>query len=60
MAELKITLTRSVIGANKEQRKVVKALGLKKTNSTVVRQDIPTVRGMINKVSHLLTVEENN
>lgn len=60
MAELKITLTRSVIGASEAQRKVVKALGLRKTNSTVVREDTPTVRGMINKVNHLLTVEENN
>lgn len=60
MAELKITLSRSVIGASEAQKKVVKALGLGKTNSTVVRQDNPAVRGMINKVSHLLTVEENN
>lgn len=60
MAELKITLTRSVIGSSKKQKAVVKALGLGKTNSSVVREDNPSVRGMINKVSHLLTVEEMN
>jgi large subunit ribosomal protein L30 len=60
MAELKITLSRSVIGSSKKQKAVVKALGLGKTNSSVVREDNPSVRGMINKVSHLLTVEEMN
>ena len=60
MAELKITLTRSVIGASEAKRKVVKALGLGKTNSTVVRPDQPSVRGMVNKISHLVTVEEIN
>lgn len=58
MANLKITLSRSVIGCNEAQRKVVKALGLKKTNSVVIRPDVDSVRGMVNKVSHLVTVEE--
>lgn len=58
MAKLKITLSRSVIGANEKQRKVVKALGFTKTNQTIIRDDIDTVRGMVRKVSHLLTVEE--
>ena len=60
MAELKITLTRSVIGASEAQRKVVKALGLGKTNSTVVRPDQDSIRGMVKKVNHLVTVEEIN
>lgn len=60
MAELKITLSRSVIGSSEAQRKVVKALGLRKTNSTVIRPDTPSVRGMVNKVNHLVTVEEIN
>ncbi|MEE0434613.1 MAG: 50S ribosomal protein L30 [Peptococcaceae bacterium] len=60
MAELKITLTRSVIGASEAQRKVVKSLGLGKTNSTVVRPDNASIRGMVNKVNHLVTVEEIN
>lgn len=58
MAKLHITLTRSVIGRPEAQRKVVQALGLKKTNKTVVHEDNAAIRGMINKVSHLLTVEE--
>ena len=56
--ELHITLTRSVIGRTKVQRDTVGALGLKKLNQTVVKQDNVTTRGMINRVSHLITVEE--
>lgn len=58
MAKLKITLTRSVIGRPETQRKTVEALGLKKTNSSVVLEDNEANRGQINKVSHLLSVEE--
>lgn len=58
MAQLKITLTRSTIGSNESQKKVVKALGLGKRNSSVVRPDCDSVRGMINKVAHLVCVEE--
>lgn len=56
--ELHITLTRSVIGRTQVQRDTVLALGLKKLNQTVVKQDNLTIRGMINRVSHLITVEE--
>jgi len=56
--ELHITLTRSVIGRTQVQRDTVQALGLKKLNQTVVKQDNITTRGMINRVSHLITVEE--
>ncbi|MDS8945591.1 50S ribosomal protein L30, partial [Streptococcus pneumoniae] len=42
----------------KNQRKVVEALGLKKMNQTVEHKDNAAIRGMINKVSHLVTVEE--
>ena len=55
---LKITLTKSVIGASPKQRKVVEALGLKKVNQSVELIDSPVTRGAINKVSHLLTVDE--
>lgn len=55
---LKVTLTRSTIGRPKNQRKVVKALGLKKMHQTVEHKDNAAIRGMINKVSHLVTVEE--
>lgn len=56
--ELHITLHRSVIGQNESQRATVQALGLRKLNQTVVKADNVAVRGMINKVSHLVTVEE--
>ena len=58
MAELKITLTRSPIGRKPDQKLTVKALGLGKMNSSVVQKDNPAIRGMIRKVSHLVTVEE--
>jgi len=58
MAKLKIVLTRSLIGRPEEQRATVKALGLGKTNSSVVQDDSPAIRGMIRKVSHLVSVEE--
>ena len=51
--KLEITLKRSVIGRTQDQRKTVKALGLRKINQTVVHEDNPAIRGMINKVSHL-------
>ncbi|ACV61257.1 ribosomal protein L30 [Desulfofarcimen acetoxidans DSM 771] len=58
MADLKITLVRSCIGRPQKQRDNVRALGLRKLNSSVVKKDTPIVRGMINKVSHLLKIEE--
>jgi large subunit ribosomal protein L30 len=58
MAKIKITLTRSVIGRPEDQRATVKALGLKKTNSSVVQEDNPVIRGMVRKVEHLVTVQE--
>lgn len=56
-AKLKVTLIKSAIGYNVQQKKTVEALGLRKLNSSVVVTDTPVMRGMINKVSHLLTVE---
>ena len=58
MANLKITLVKSTIGSLKDQKATVKALGLKKTQSSVVHEDNPAVRGMIFKVKHLVKVEE--
>lgn len=58
MAKLKITLIRSVIGRPEEQRATVKALGLGKTNSSVTQEDTATIRGMVRKVEHLVSVEE--
>lgn len=54
---LKVTLKRSPIGRPENQRKVVAGLGLTKLNSSVVRQDTPEIRGMINKIIHLVAFE---
>jgi len=56
--KLKITLVRSGIARPGKHKVVLIGLGLKKLNKSVVRQDTPEIRGMINKVSHLLLVEE--
>ncbi|GKU84964.1 50S ribosomal protein L30 [Niallia sp. NCCP-28] len=57
--KLEITLTKSVIGRPQDQRETVKALGLRKVNQTVEQQDNAAIRGMINKVSHLVSVKGN-
>nr|HID59233.1 50S ribosomal protein L30 [Desulfobacterales bacterium] len=59
MAKLKIRLCKSMIGRPEKQRRVLRSLGLRRVNKTVFLEDNPMVRGMINKVSHLLEVEEN-
>ncbi|MBY7141701.1 50S ribosomal protein L30 [Virgibacillus sp. NKC19-3] len=56
--KLEITLTRSVIGGKERQRKTVQALGLKKIHQSVVHEDTPAIRGMVDQVAHLLTVKE--
>lgn len=56
--KLEVTLTRSLIGRPQDQRETVKALGLKKLNQTVEHEDNAAIRGMINKVSHLVKVNE--
>jgi len=58
MAKISVTLKNSIIRTTKRQVATVKALGLGKLNSTVVHEDTPQIRGMIAKVSHLVTVEE--
>lgn len=58
MAKLQITLVRSLIGRNEKQRATVEALGLRKLNQSVVKEDNPSIRGMVNRVSHLVKVEE--
>lgn len=55
---IKITLTKSTIGASPKQKKVVEALGLKKMQQSVELADTPQTRGAVAKVSHLVTVEE--
>jgi large subunit ribosomal protein L30 len=55
---LRVTLVRSPIGYDKRQKATVRALGLRRMNQTVEQPDLPAVRGMIAKVSHLVQVEE--
>ena len=55
---LRITQVRSGIGLARDQRRTVRALGIKRMHDTVVQADTPTVRGMIFKVKHLVKVEE--
>ncbi|MGZ7495849.1 50S ribosomal protein L30 [Corynebacterium sp. ZY180755] len=55
---LKITQNKGLVGANPKQRKNMAALGLKRINHSVVKQDNAATRGMINIVRHMVTVEE--
>jgi large subunit ribosomal protein L30 len=56
--KLKITQTKSVIDRIEPQKRTIKALGLGRPNRSVIQQDTPQVRGMIQKVIHLVKVEE--
>ncbi len=56
--KLAITLKRSMIGRSETQRVTLRTLGLKKREQTVVQEDTPAIRGMINKVHHLIEVKE--
>jgi large subunit ribosomal protein L30 len=55
---VRVTLVRSPIGYSKRQKATVRALGLRRLNQTVEHIDTPSLRGMIDKVSHLVLVEE--
>jgi large subunit ribosomal protein L30 len=57
-SKLRITYTKSSIGYNKKQQATVRALGLRKLNQIIEHDDTAVIRGMINKVSHLVLVEE--
>ena len=57
MAEIRITWTRSTIGRPQNQRRIIESLGLHRLNHSVVHQGSPTIRGMVNKVSHFVKVE---
>lgn len=58
MAQIKITLVKGVAGTLPKQRRTVKALGLGKISSSVVRENNPVTQGMVRTVSHLVKVEE--
>ncbi|HTK67506.1 MAG TPA: 50S ribosomal protein L30 [Pseudonocardia sp.] len=58
MASLRVTQIKSTIGSKQNQRATLATLGLRKIRQSVVRDDTPSVRGMIATVRHLVTVEE--
>lgn len=57
MAKISITLKNSTIGRPSGQGVIAKTLGLKKLGDTVVHEDTPAIRGMVNRISHLLEVK---
>lgn len=57
MAKIKITQTKGLSGHTKIQRETIKALGLRKVNSTVEKEATPSILGMVTKVHHLVKVE---
>lgn len=56
--QLRITLVKSTIGRQKNQKDTAIALGLRKLNKTVVHNDTPVIRGMVNRISHLVKIED--
>ena len=58
MARLKIAQTKSGIGNKQNQRETLRSLGLKRMHDVVVKEDRPEIRGMVNTVTHLVSVEE--
>lgn len=58
MSFLRITWKKSFIGRNRGQRSVIQSLGLRRLHHTIEHMDSPTIRGMVDKVRHLLEVEE--
>jgi len=58
MAKLRITWVKSGIGYAQEQRRTLRALGLRRLNQRVEQEDSPSIRGMVAKVKHLVKVEE--
>jgi large subunit ribosomal protein L30 len=58
MPRLKVTQVKSGIGGKSNQRETLRSLGLKRLHDTVVKEDRPEIRGMVQTVTHLVTVEE--
>jgi large subunit ribosomal protein L30 len=58
VGRLRITLRRSTIGRKRDQKDTARALGLTRLNRTVIRPDNPAIRGMVEKLRHLVSVEE--
>lgn len=58
MSKIRITYKKSMIGYSRDQKDTIRALGLRRLNQSVVKPDTPSVRGMVNKVTHMVVVEE--
>ncbi len=58
MAKVRITWKKSAIGYAKDQKRTIRALGLKRLNHTVEHDESPRILGMVHKVRHLVTIEE--
>ena len=58
MGKIKVTKVKSAINRTKNQKLVLESLRLKKIGQTVEHQDTPNILGMVNKVKHLVSVEE--
>ncbi|MCS6802370.1 MAG: 50S ribosomal protein L30 [Chloroflexota bacterium] len=58
MSKLRITWTKSTIGYSQRQRDTIRSLGLRRLHQTVEHEDTPSIRGLIAKVRHLVTVEK--
>lgn len=56
--KLKVTLVKSMVGRPEKHRKVLRGMGLTKLNKSVFLEDTPSIRGMVNAVSHLVRAEE--
>ena len=54
-----ITLIKSPIGSSAKQRKILESLGIKRINKTISHKNTPEIVGMIKKVKHLISIEEN-
>jgi len=58
MKKITVTLRRSLIGRPEKQRRIIRALGLRKINQSVTHEDTLSIRGMIHKTSHMVDVSE--
>lgn len=58
MTKISVTLKKSTIGFARDQRRTIASLGLRRLNQTVLHEDTPSIRGMVNKVQHLVEVSE--
>jgi len=58
VSKLRLTYVKSSIGYSQRQKGTIRALGLRRLGDTVVQADTPVIRGMVNKVGHMLSVEE--